>query len=76
MWPVRAGVVPLLADGSCARAETAADPDAALFTGTAGIFARVSREAYNQRGTGRPLGLPERAAESAPRPTRARALET
>ena len=46
VWPVRAGVVPSLADGFCARAETAADLGAALVTGTVVVLApaRVAGE--------------------------------
>ena len=39
VWPVRAGVVPSLADGFCARAETAADLGAALVTGALVVLA-------------------------------------
>ena len=46
VWPVRVGVVPSLADGFCARAETAADLGAALVTGTVVVLApaRVAGE--------------------------------
>ena len=46
VWPVRAGVVPSLADGFGARAETAADLGAALVTGTVVVLAlaRVAGE--------------------------------
>jgi tetratricopeptide (TPR) repeat protein len=46
VWPVRAGVMPSLADGFCARAETAADLGAALVTGTVVVLApaRVAGE--------------------------------
>ena len=45
-WPVRAGVVPSLADGFCVRAEAAADLGAALVTGTVVVLApaRVAGE--------------------------------
>jgi tetratricopeptide (TPR) repeat protein len=39
VWPVRAGVVPALADGFCARAEAAADLGAALVTGAVVVLA-------------------------------------
>jgi hypothetical protein len=46
VWPVRAGVVPALADGFCSRPETAADLAAALVTGAVVVLvpARVAGE--------------------------------
>jgi tetratricopeptide (TPR) repeat protein len=46
VWPVRAGVVPALADGFCARPETAADLSAALVTGAVVVLvpARIAGE--------------------------------
>jgi tetratricopeptide (TPR) repeat protein len=46
MWPVRSGVMPSLADGSKARAETAADLGAALVAGAVVVLvpARVAGE--------------------------------
>lgn len=45
-WPVRVGVVPTLADGFCARPETAADLAAALVTGAVVVLvpARIAGE--------------------------------
>jgi tetratricopeptide (TPR) repeat protein len=39
VWPVRAGVVPPLADGFCVRSETAADLGAAMVTGAVVVLA-------------------------------------
>jgi tetratricopeptide (TPR) repeat protein len=46
VWPVRVGVVPAVADGFCARAETAADLSAALVTGAVVVLvpARIAGE--------------------------------